>query len=91
MVKSISGYEIFLLSPRKHFASDAAVCPAAIIRGLLFPSIVTSSVGRDKSTFFWSNVMLSSSIFVVLMQDITNLSTYGLYGSITSSAKQYAL
>ena len=38
---------IFRDSPEKHLYSDAVVWLAAIIRGLLFPLILTSIVGMD--------------------------------------------
>lgn len=47
-----SGYEIFLISPSKHFARLAVVVEAAIIKGFLFPSITTSRTGMDNNFAF---------------------------------------
>ena len=43
---------IFRDSPEKHLYSDAVVWLAAIIRGLLFPLILTSIVGMDNKLAF---------------------------------------
>lgn len=47
---------IFRDSPEKHLYSDAVVWLAAIIRGLLFPLILTSIVGMDNKLAFTSFV-----------------------------------
>lgn len=52
---------IFRDSPEKHLYSDAVVWLAAIIRGLLFPLILTSIVGMDNRLAFTSFV--SSILF----------------------------
>ena len=44
---------IFRDSPEKHLYSDAVVWLAAIIRGFLFPLILTSIVGMDNRTGFY--------------------------------------
>ena len=45
------------ISPAKHFASEAVVCWAAIIKGLRLPFITTSNIGIPRSRIFKSRVI----------------------------------
>ena len=60
---------------------------AATISGLRWPPMTTSMVGMPSNSRFIS-VFISSAPGCLSISRSTSLSTYGLYGSITSSARQ---